>query len=131
MISPLAKGLFHRAIIQSTNIPSSAPHLRDSRYGVRPAEDSGIEHGSQIKELRAKTVQEVLVLAKPPADLFSVPSWDYWPVVDGWVIPANPAEMYAAGKFHRVPLLVGTCGNEGGFFAASSRRPKPRSMKSG
>lgn len=43
-------------------------------------------------------------------------------MVDGWVIPADPVEMFAAGRFHRVPLLVGTCGNEGAFFAVLSRK---------
>jgi para-nitrobenzyl esterase len=124
MISPLAKGLFHRAIIQSTSVPASVPHLREARYGLQPAEGSGLKHGSQIAELRAKTVQEVLALATPAdgTDIFSTTLRNYWPVVDGWVIPTDPAEMYAAGRFHRVPLLVGTCGNEGGFFAVGSRQ---------
>jgi para-nitrobenzyl esterase len=124
MLSPLAKGLFDRAIIASTSIPSSVPHLREARYGLQPAEDLGIGHGRQIAGLRAKTVEEILALAKPATgtNIFSATSWDYWPVVDGWVIPTDPAEMYAAGRFHRVPVLVGTCGNEGGFFAALSRQ---------
>jgi para-nitrobenzyl esterase len=124
MISPLAKGLFHRAIISSTNIPSSAPHLRETRYGIQPAEDFGAGHGSRIEDLRKKDVKEILALARPSmgTDIFSITQWDYWPVVDGWVIPDDPAEMYAAGRFHRVPLLVGTCGNEGAFFAAFSRK---------
>jgi para-nitrobenzyl esterase len=122
MISPLAKELFHRAIIESGNIPSSTPHLKETRYGLQPAEAFGLSHGPHIAELRAKTVQEILALAKPEADMFSITSWDYWPVVDGWVIPTDPAEMYAAGRFHRVPLLVGTCGNEGGFLAELSRQ---------
>ena len=123
MISPLAKGLFHRAIISSGNIPSCTPHMRQARYGIQPAENLGSKHGSEIATLRAKTVQEVLALAKPAAgtDIFSL-TRDYWPVVDGWVVPADPAEMFAAGRFHRVPLLVGTCANEGGFFAALSRK---------
>jgi para-nitrobenzyl esterase len=123
MISPLAKGLFHRAIIESGGI-SSIAHLRESSYGLQPAEDSGIKHGSQIAELRAKTVQEILASAAPAdgTDIFSTTLRNYWPVVDGWVIPADPAEMYAAGRFHRIPLLVGTCGNEGGFFVARRRQ---------
>ena len=105
MISPLAKGLFHRAIIHSNNIPSTAPHVREARYGIQPAESLGIKHGSRIAELRGKTVEEILALAQPAAgtNIFLLTLWDYWPVVDGWVIPADPAEMYAAGRFHGVP----------------------------
>jgi len=41
MLSPLAKGLFDRAIIASTSIPSSVPHLREARYGLQPARRFG------------------------------------------------------------------------------------------
>jgi para-nitrobenzyl esterase len=33
--------------------------------------------------------------------------------VDGWVIPDDPARLFAAGKFHHVALIAGTNADEG------------------
>ena len=37
----------------------------------------------------------------------------YMPVVDGWVIPDDPARLFAAGKFHHAALIAGTNADEG------------------
>jgi para-nitrobenzyl esterase len=37
----------------------------------------------------------------------------YMPVVDGWVIPDDPARLFATGKFHHVALIAGTNADEG------------------
>jgi para-nitrobenzyl esterase len=34
-------------------------------------------------------------------------------VVDGWVIPDDPARLFASGKFHHVALIAGTNADEG------------------
>ncbi len=38
------------------------------------------------------------------------------PNVDGWVIPDDPLAMYASGRQHDVPLIVGMNGNEGSLM---------------
>ena len=38
------------------------------------------------------------------------------PNVDGWAIPDDPLAMYAAGRQHHVPLVVGMNGNEGSLM---------------
>jgi len=35
------------------------------------------------------------------------------PVVDGWVIPDDPARLFSSGKFHHVALIAGTNADEG------------------
>jgi para-nitrobenzyl esterase len=39
------------------------------------------------------------------------------PVIDGWVLPDDPAALFAAGRQRAVPLLVGTNADEGTVFA--------------
>lgn len=118
MISPPAKGLFQRAIAESSRIFTAIAHLREARYGLQPAEARGLEHEPKIAALRSKTAGELMALAKTPPSGFDIlaTGWDYWPIVDGWVIPADPADLFEAGRFHRVPFLLGTNATEGTFF---------------
>jgi para-nitrobenzyl esterase len=40
-----------------------------------------------------------------------------WPIVDGWVIPGDQHELYAAGRYNDVAILVGYNSDEGLSFA--------------
>jgi carboxylesterase type B len=46
---------------------------------------------------------------------YSFPRW-FTPVVDGYVIPADPEEMLIKGSFHHLPTLTGQTKDEGAFF---------------
>lgn len=118
LISPLAKGLFHRAIMQSGGIGRS----RYLREGVKPMEQVGEEIAralgcADLAALRAKTADELLRTSNPAQGLFGKGNKFGW-VVDGWAIPDDPALLHAAGKFSDVPLLIGTNANEGSIFLA-------------
>ena len=39
------------------------------------------------------------------------------PVVDGWFLPDEPANIFAQGKQNDVPILVGSNKDEGTFFS--------------
>ena len=124
MISPLAKGLFHRAIISSTNIPSSAPHSREARYGIQPAEDLGIGHGSQVAALRTKSVKEILALARPDCRYRYFLHYSMGLLAGGgWLGDTGRSRgNVRSGTIPSSPVAGGTCGNEGGFFAVLSRK---------
>jgi para-nitrobenzyl esterase len=115
MVSPLAKGLFARAIGESggalTPIPAFGPKP------LRIGEEDGVKFGqalgtSSITDLRAKPAEEVLQAA-----LNSPINYGFG-VVDGYVVPEHPAKIYAQGKQHSIPLLVGWNTDEGTMFAA-------------
>jgi para-nitrobenzyl esterase len=106
MASPLAKGLFQRAIAQSHASFSQMPTLAEAEaVGVRFAEKIGV---TSIKDLRAM----------PPKDLeASLEQMDPYPgepsaVVDGWYLPADLHTIFAAGKQNDVPLLTGGTNDE-------------------
>ncbi|WP_158817653.1 carboxylesterase/lipase family protein [Methylocapsa sp. S129] len=115
MVSPLTKGLFARAIGQSGGALKPA-----AVFGPKPlrtGEEDGLKFArglgaDSIAELRARPAQDVLkaALASPIAYGFGV--------VDGYVVPDHPAKIYAEGKQHAVPLLVGWNADEGTLFAA-------------
>ncbi|MHB9107125.1 MAG: carboxylesterase/lipase family protein [Armatimonadota bacterium] len=120
LISPLAQGLFHRAIAESGGIGRSR-HLRE-HWGSKPMEQVGEEIAralgcTDLAALRAKTAEELLQASNPAQGLFGQGNKFRW-VVDGWAIPDDPGLLYAAGKFSDVPLLIGTNANEGSVFLA-------------
>lgn len=98
--SPLAKGLFHRAIAESgSGIGRRTKDLPAAEQdGVKWAEAKG---ATSLKELRAK----------PAADLMG--GARFGPVVDGWFLPADTAAIFAQGKQNDVPTMTGLTADEG------------------
>ena len=65
MVSPLARGLFHRAIAQSLGSSVAGPKrkLREPYYGFPAAESEGESMAKDIATLRASSADEVLARA--------------------------------------------------------------------
>jgi para-nitrobenzyl esterase len=103
MISPLAKGLFQRAIGQSGGMFSRPGGIVTD---IKSAEESGLKFAKQIgaasiADLRKKTAEELI---KSPG------RWGI--VIDNNVIP--PAgETFSSGKQNDVPLITGWNGDDG------------------
>ncbi len=106
--SPLAKGLFQRAIAESggsilpTNPLAGTQNLKD-------AEQRGIEFAHSLKavsiaDLRSKSAQELMAVRTMTS-----------PIVDGYVIPEPVYKIFFAGKQNDVPVLMGWNANEGNF----------------
>lgn len=102
MASPLAKGLFARAIGESgaffSGAVTSPPRAETEQNGVKFAQAVG---APTLTALRALSATELLEASGRPG----VPR--FGPNVDGWFLPRPPAEIYAAGEQARVPLLAG------------------------
>ena len=100
MASPLAKGLFHRALAQSGNNLSNRTTLAEAESGgLKFAEAL---HASSIDELRRKPAEEIL----------SAPRTRMGAIIDGWVLPEDVYSIFAAGKQNDVPLIVGTVADD-------------------
>ena len=120
LVSPLAKGLFSRAISQSGGLAIYFPtqHLREHWYGLMPAEIEGASLGNDISTLRQLSAQELLDRARTRTDLmFGDTGIEYRPIVDGYVIPDDPETLFDQADFAHVPLLLGTTADEGTVFA--------------
>lgn len=125
MASPLAQGLFQRAILESgqcTDVIS--PELRRSvaydgtlergtaeEAGMQLARDLKIEDGpTALANLRRRTPDEILRAIRNLA-VYSNPT------VDGWVLLEQPAATFRAGRQQHVPIIVGSTDDEmGGLY---------------
>lgn len=109
--SPLAKGLFHRAIAESGSSVGglglmSARKLADQEpLGVKFAEGKGAKSLADLRKLSA---------AEIAAPIQGAPPMRFAVVVDGYVLPASPGAMFAQGKQNDVPTLTGCNKHEGG-----------------
>lgn len=114
--SPLAKGLFHRAIIQSGPGALAAFGLPSTRGVARPRADAEQEGLAFAREKGASSLQDLRAL--PAASLLVVTGTPrrFGPVVDGWFLPEDPAAVYAKGQQHDVPLLTGMNADEASAF---------------
>ena len=121
--SPLAKGLFQRAILESgtgVNIgisPQSAAEalaikLGDS-LGVR---GSGADAARQLRAVDANKVVDASVRLGPPGDP------RFFPVVDGWVLPHAIDTAVLSGAANIVPIIVGTNRDEGDEWMGAPSR---------
>jgi para-nitrobenzyl esterase len=123
LASPLARGLFQRAIIQSGGCPSNLRKLRDSSgresaeaQGERFARAIGCAEAADVLAcLRSKTAQEILHTLPGEASILSTAEkWDF--TVDGVVLPESLGRALESGNFNTVPLIAGTTGNEASIF---------------
>jgi para-nitrobenzyl esterase len=104
LVSPLARGLFHKAIAQSVNI-RAFPELRRTAFGLEPAEETGRAFAaragaSDLAALRSAPAEGLLraaLAARFPAQ----------GTIDGWALPEQIVESLDAGRQARVPLLAG------------------------
>jgi para-nitrobenzyl esterase len=111
--SPLAKGLFSAALIESGGCV--AMNKADAQtFGatvVAGAECTGAPDVSAC--LRALS-PEALVTAVPTTVDIAGKQSGYQPNVDGWVLPQVPLDAITAGKHNHVPFVVGANHDETG-----------------
>jgi para-nitrobenzyl esterase len=116
IVSPLARGLFHRAITQSLGYSAVGPkrRLRVPSYGFPPAEAHGLSLASDIATLRGLSAEEVL--ARMPNTSETLGVGQNAPIVDGYVVPDDPALLVGTNNQSKVPLLIGHNADEGLFY---------------
>ena len=118
MTSPLSKGLFQRAIAQSGAVILAGDPLvlshAEKRGEAAAARWAGSEAAS-LEALRALSVTQILD-AEPDlarnADTLGKAFPNLGITVDGYVFPRKPADAFASGQQHRVPLLLGNNAHE-------------------
>jgi para-nitrobenzyl esterase len=134
MASPLPKGLFHRAIIESAQCVDVGPPLRPLRGQAGPAKETAEEQGQRIARalgcdgadaaacLRGKSADEILAVAKPKVGFFGGGE-KYAFTLDGWLLPRSPKAALDAGALAKVPVIIGSNADEGTLFSPRIKRP--------
>jgi para-nitrobenzyl esterase len=123
--SPLAKGLFQRAIAESGSAyatPGASKTMADAEMdGVKFASAKG---AANLRELRAMSPAELMAkISDGPASAFR-------PVIDGYFLTADPVETYIAGKQVDVPELTGMNMDERSYAADYGSIPMADYVKS-
>jgi para-nitrobenzyl esterase len=114
--SPLSEGLFQGAISESGG--SFGPSRQTITY---PGENmKRLIYAEKDGEAYTKSagVTSIAELRKMDAD--KLPSRGFggsWPIVDGYVIPDDQHNLYEAGKYNDIPILVGYNSDEGASFS--------------
>jgi para-nitrobenzyl esterase len=109
MTSPLTEGLFHRAIPQSIMGGAVSPNGRNAtleaqeQSGLSQAEAAGL---TTLAAMRALSPEQV-------AETFRAQTM----IVDNYVIPEDPAIVFAQGRQHPVDILTGANAAELSFGA--------------
>lgn len=108
MTSPLARGLFHKAIVQSGYLVSN-PELKRSRFGLPSAHDIGEWVARQLgaADLAALRAMDAPSLVERAATA----GFDPQATIDGWVLPQQIIECFDRAEQAPVPLIAGF--NEG------------------
>lgn len=105
--SPLAAGLFRRAIGQSTSEMDPAAGVV-GRRSVAQAEAEGVRIATAVG---ASSLAELRALS---ADALAAAPFAYWPLeADGYVMPQEVHAIFAAGRQNKVDLLIGSNAQEG------------------
>ena len=109
MASPLSRRLFHRVIGQSGPVVAPPTLAEGEKKGDDLARKLTTASRPGLKGLRALSAAE---LQKATGQGLSFLGPMLGVVVDGWVFPESPMAVFAAGKEHRVGLLLGSNARE-------------------
>jgi para-nitrobenzyl esterase len=116
--SPLATGLFHRAIVQSGPGGLASFGMTDASVAgtLAAAESAGMAFGAARGAETAESLRALAVADLAPRPGGGGPPARFGPVVDGWFLPDDVPAIYAAGRQNDVPTIMGFNADEGSAF---------------
>ena len=138
LIAPKARGLFHKAVIESgyTHGPAISPEAFAVNLGMRLALKQNKAANSQEASkllaaqsnqelaswLRSATLRELLQLSRPAdKEILSIPC----PIFDGVVLPSDGFEALSDPKRRAdVPIIIGTNSEETKLFLQLAMNPR-------
>lgn len=125
LTTPLSKGLFHKAILQS-----GPPFAYSNEVATSRGKDFAARCGctsdnpqQTIACMRQLSPMQLFTKISQSADIAT--DLTYWmPNVDGHVFAATPFQIIRTGKHHQVPVMLGTNVDEGLIFTPWGQQPK-------
>lgn len=140
LVSPMSRGLFHKAIIQSGSSTASwARQIKPQRIATDLAKALGhdTEDPYQIykilmKEDLSKLVAATLPEVKGQLKFMHLP---YVPCTESRIegvepfITDTPYNILSSGNYNKVPVIIGSNNNEGYFFASFEDEESLRSIQ--
>jgi para-nitrobenzyl esterase len=117
--SPLAKGLFRRAISESGGNFQPPRYANEGGQNGLPLKLAEKQGEQFLKDLGTDDINAARTLGGESIQRAAGPalSTRFWPVFDGYVLPADQYELYELDRFNDTPILIGTNSDEGALFA--------------
>ncbi len=119
--SPVANGLFQRAISQSgawAGLTAAKMQTREAmeQRSVQALETAGIHNLAELQ-------------AAPPETIAKLRNQGI--IIDGWIVPEDLSKTFAEGRQNKVDVLLGSNANEGGSFGGFGPPTTLESWKGG
>jgi para-nitrobenzyl esterase len=128
LTSPLARGLFQKAIIESGGGRhgfNGTPHLHEPANGKPSAESTGLafakakgiagDDAGALRRLRSLPADDI-VDGLNMASMMQASGTYSGPMIDGKIAQDEPSAVYVAGAQQQVPVIVGVNSLEMGFL---------------
>lgn len=128
LTSPLARGLFHRAIVQSAANGGQMIHLKRpflthpaaAQSSLAFATKVGVTGRNQLAQLRQLSADALYKAVRQEKELGG-----FYPVIDGYVLPTSPFVAFQHGQQAPVPLLIGSNADEATLLYPIMSSPLP------
>ncbi len=127
MASPLARGLFQKAIGESGAFFGAGPKMyvteslaQSEKAGEKFAKSIGATSLAQLRAIPAHKLMKES--AKEVAEN------QFWPNIDGYVLPQSVYTIFSEGKQSHVPLLAGWNKDEASFALFSAEKPTAENL---
>jgi para-nitrobenzyl esterase len=137
MAMPRAKGLFHRAIVESGSILQAMPQENAQKAADAIVGELGLT-AATIEQIQTLPYQRILTAADKvlrelrPKVVGGIPNFrrisallGFGPVVDGKILPDHPFDPGAPAISADIPMIIGTTLNE---FATALNHPEFEAM---
>jgi para-nitrobenzyl esterase len=130
---PMARGLFHRAIVMSGAAIRLAQLERASKLAEAVLQQLGLRR-NQFDQLQSIPFARLIAAIRPAQRSVGPPAqplfdrYDFGPVVDGSVMPAHPFDPTAPSISGDIPVLVGGVKDEMAIYLAPDQEVWERTL---
>jgi para-nitrobenzyl esterase len=123
LASPLASGLFQRAISQSGAFAGFSPNYRAQIVPIATAEATGyppsVLSGNAVASAVGCSSGTTACLRGVAASALITAQRNIVPVIDGTLLTQTPGDAFNSGDFNRVPVITGNNHDEYRYFVAT------------
>jgi para-nitrobenzyl esterase len=133
ILSPKAKGLFQRAVMQSGNIFSNKVSMPYTQAKLEPSMEASVKFAKKfgaedspegVEKLRKCDAYALWETGFFSSDVTVPAPLAFWAVLDGEVLPKDPEKALKNGDYNKADYLMGFNQNEGMVFLSETSTPK-------
>jgi len=118
MAMPAARGLFHKAVVQSGPGVISGRPAAAAEYADKILKEAGVETVEQLRSVRPDVIVEAVRKVTPAASALGRGP-QFGPIADGTIVPRDPFLPAAPEQSANIPLMIGYNKTEMTLFVAA------------